>query len=285
MHILITGARGRLGSRLLHTLAAAHHVSGYDLPELDISDWAALRAAVRAAAPQVVINAAAWTDVDGCARDPQKALLMNGYAAQNVALAAAEVGAAVVQVSTNEVFDGQGRHPCDEYAPCAPINPYGYSKWAGEQGVRQVNPRHYIVRTAWLFAHGGRNFIQAILGAARAGKPLRVVIDEVANPTFNDDLAAAIADLIETGRYGTYHLVNEGAASRYAFARYTLELAGLGAVPLEPISLAQWPRPSTPPRYAPLLNTAAAQMGIRLRPWQAAVADFLRQAGEMPATG
>ena len=103
-----------------------------------------------------------------------------------------------------------------------PINAYGYSKWYGERALARVNPRHYIVRSAWLFAHGGRNFLQAILGAARAGKPLRVVTNEVANPTYTNDLAAAIARLIETERFGIYHLVNEGAVSRWRLARYAL---------------------------------------------------------------
>lgn len=231
MKIFITGAAGRLGSKLSALLAGKHEVTGYDLPELDIADFNAVREKLLPAQPDVVLHPAAWIDVDGCAREPERAVRINGLGAQNVALAAAEVGAAMLYVSSNEVFDGKLNRPYLEYDRCAPVNPYGYSKWVGEQAVAQVNPCHYIVRTSWLFAHGGRNFIQAILGAAQAGKPLRIVTDEVANPTYNDDLAEAIVALIQTRRYGTYHLVNEGSVSRYEFARYALDRAGYADTP------------------------------------------------------
>ncbi len=279
MTILITGAAGKLGSTLLQQLQDQQQVIGTDLPELDISDFAATRAFIAQHQPSVVIHVAAWTDVDGCARDPQRAIRINGFGAQNVAIAAAAIGAAIVYISSNEVFDGTQRRPYYEYDRCQPINPYGYSKWVGEQAVAQVNPRHYIVRTAWLFAHGGRNFIQAILGAAQANKPLKIVIDEIANPTYTDDLATALVALIATGRYGTYHLVNEGAVSRYEFGRYALERAGFGALPIERITRTEWQRPSTPPIYAGLANLAAASVGITLRPWQAAVDAFLQREG------
>jgi len=278
---LVIGAAGRLGRRLMGLLgdeALGVDISGAERT-LDITDWQATRRLLEDTRPQVVIHAAAWTDVDGCAREPQRANLINGIGAQHVAAASARVGAEMVYISTNEVFDGQAQRPYGEYDPCAPINPYGYSKWLGEQGVRDVQPRHYIVRTAWLFAHGGRNFIQAILGAAQAGKPLRVVIDEIANPTANDDLAEAVVRLVATGRYGTFHLVNEGAVSRYGFARYALDRAGYGQTPIAPISRHEWPRPSTPPAYAALDNAAAASLGVTLRPWQQAVDAFLRAEG------
>lgn len=283
MRILVTGAAGRLGSRLVENLSAAHSVAGADVAEFDITDFAATQAFVRRVQPDIVLHPAAWTDVDGCARDPEQAIRSNGFGAQNVALAAAAVGAAVLYVSSNEVFSGQASRPYREYDPTAPANPYGYSKWVGEQAIQHVNPCHYIVRTAWLFAHGGRNFIQAILGAAQAGKPLRVVVNEVANPTYNDDLAAAIARLIETERYGVYHLVNEGACSRYDFARYALDRAGYAATPITPISSQMWPRASTPPDYAPLDNLAGRLVGVTLRPWREAVAAFLEREGLLRA--
>ncbi|MCS6836886.1 MAG: dTDP-4-dehydrorhamnose reductase [Anaerolineae bacterium] len=278
---LVIGASGRLGRSLMSLLGEQALGVGMSntSPTLDITDWQAVRRLLEEVRPQVVIHAAAWTDVDGCARDPQRARLINGIGTQHVAAASARVGAELVYISTNEVFDGQAQQPYGEYAPCAPINPYGYSKWLGEQGVRAVQPRHYIVRTAWLFAHGGKNFIQAILGAAQAGKPLRVVIDEIANPTYNDDLAAAILRLIPTGRYGTFHLVNEGAVSRYGFARYVLDQVGHNQTPITPISRQEWPRPSTPPPYAALENAAAASLGVTLRPWQQAVNAFLHAEG------
>jgi dTDP-4-dehydrorhamnose reductase len=227
----------------------------------------------------MVLHPAAWTDVEGCAREPEKAVLINGFGAQHVAIAAAEVGAAVLLVSTNEVFDGKNGEPYRECDPTNPINPYAYSKWVAEQVVQWHNPRHYIVRTAWLFAHGGSNFIHAILNAAKAGRTLRVVSNEVGNPTYNDDLAEAIAALIGTGRYGIYHLTNEGACSRYTFARYCLDRAGYVDVPVEKIVGAEWPRLSIPPAYSALHNQAGRHLGITLRPWREAVDVFLEREG------
>lgn len=279
MRILVTGAAGRLGGRMVEVLRSAHSVVGADMAEFDLTDFAAAQAFVSAAHPDVVIHPAAWTDVDGCARDPEQAIRVNGFGAQNVALAAAQVGAAFLYVSSNEVFSGQASRPYREYDPTAPINPYGYSKWVGEQAIQHVNPRHYVVRTAWLFAHGGRNFLQTIIGAAKAGKPLRVVVNEVANPTYNDDLAVAIARLIETGRFGIYHFVNQGACSRYDFARYVLDRAGYADTPITPITSQMWPRASTPPEYAPLDNLAGKLAGITLRDWREAVDAFLAKEG------
>jgi dTDP-4-dehydrorhamnose reductase len=278
MRILVTGAMGRLGGRLVEILTPRHEaVQGVDIPDFNIADWEAASAYTAAFKPDIVLHPAAWTDVDGCAREPERAIAINGLGAQNMALAATQVGAAFLYVSSNEVFDGKHTRPYNEYDLTNPINPYGYSKWVGEQAISRANPRHYIVRTAWLFAHGGKNFIQAILNGAKAGKSLRVVVNEVANPTYNDDLADAIAKLIDTQRYGIYHFVNEGACSRYAFARYILDQTGYASTPITAISASEWPRPSTPPVYSSLSNLAGRSVGITLRPWQAAVDAFLEK--------
>lgn len=285
MKILVTGAAGRLGSKLLTVLAArGHEVTGADIVgdhviRLDIGDFETTRKFVVDFNPQVIVHPAAWTDVDGCAKDPEKAIAINGFGTQHVAVAAANIGAAVLYVSSNEVFDGRTGRPYREYDVTNPINPYAYSKWVGERALLSVNPKHYLVRTAWLFAHGGKNFIQAILNAAQAGKRLRVVSDEVGNPTYNDDLAESIGKLVETGRYGIYHFVNEGACSRYEFARYFLDKVGFKDSAVEKIATAQWQRISVPPAYGALINLAGRHIGITLRPWQEAVDDFLAKEG------
>lgn len=280
MRIFVTGAKGKLGARLVDTLTAQQHtVSGADLDTLDVTDWHALRARLHDERPDLVIHAAAWTDVDGCARDPQRAAQVNGLGAQNVAAAAHELGAWMVYISSNEVFDGLARRPYMEYDTPSPANPYGYSKLVGERGVTAVNPRHMIIRTSWLFAHGGRNFIHSIINAAREGRALRVVTDEVANPTYNNDLADAISQLIGHERAGTYHLANAGAVSRYDFARYVLDSAALNHIAIERITRHQYPRPSTPPLYSGLENLAAAALGVVLRDWRAAVDAFLTREG------
>lgn len=278
MRILVTGAAGRLGSQLVTTLNARNHeVIGCDTGEFDIADFHATKTAISDIKPDLVIHPAAWTDVEGCAQDPEKAVLINGFGTQHVALAAAAVGAAMMYISTNEVFDGSAIRPYREYDVTHPINPYGYSKWVGEQALMHINPRHYIVRIAWMFSHGGKNFVQSILAAAAANKPLRVVLNEVANPTYTNDAAQAIAALAETERFGIYHFVNEGACSRFEFARYVLDRAGYADTHIEPISASEWKRLSTPPTYAAMENCAGKLLGITLRPWQQAVDAFLER--------
>ncbi len=275
MKILLTGAAGNLGRALSQQLADQHEVIGAASHQPDVSDYAACRALLEAVAPDILLHPAAWTDVNGCARDPQKALRINGVGTHNLAALTANMGIPILYVSTNEVFDGAQSQPYTEYDLTNPINAYGYSKCYGERAVAQLNPRHYIARTAWLFAHSGRNFIQAILAAATAGKALRVVTNEVANPTYCNDLAAAIAQLIKSERYGIYHLVNQGAVSRWHFARFLLDEAGFAQMPIQRISRQEWSRPSLPPEYTALANIAGASIGIQLRPWQESVRAFL----------
>ncbi len=277
MKILITGAKGRLGGLLVGQLRAGHDVVGLGKAELDITDFDAVKAIVHEYQPDLVIHPAAWTDVNGCAENPEKAIAINGFGTQNLAVATAQIGSGILYVSSNEVFDGKSTSPYREYDRTQPINPYGYSKWLGEEAVRTLNVKHYVVRTAWLFAHGGRNFIQAILGAMEADKPLRVVINEVANPTYTNDVAEAIAKLIETERYGVYHFVNAGFCSRWNFARYVLDQADYADVPIAKITSQEWKRPSTPPEFCALANLAGKGIGIELRVWQEAVDDFLEK--------
>jgi len=279
LKVLITGGKGRLGTALAAQMQPKHTVTSMDVADLDVTDYAATQHAIARAAPDVVIHCAAWTDVDGCARDPERAMVINGMGAGNVAAAAHDAGASVVYISSNEVFDGERNTPYHEYDRPNPTNPYGTSKHIGEQETARFNPCHIIVRTSWLFAHGGKNFMQSIIGAAEANKPLRVVVDEVAHPTYTDDLAVGVAQLAEIGRPGVYHLVNSGAASRWQFARTVLNMAGFANTPIAQISRTEWPRPSKPPRNTHLANVNAAHLGVTLRPWQRAVEAFLQREG------
>lgn len=274
MRVFITGIRGQLGRVLAETLTG-HQVSGVDLPECDIIERSQITIAISEAAPDVVIHCAAMTDVDGCARDPQAAYRANGLGTQNVALACQTNGAAMLYVSTNEVFDGSAERPYLEFDAPNPINPYGRSKLAGEWYTRHLLTRFYIARTAWLYAPGGRNFPHRIIQLADERGRLQVVTDEVGSPTYVADLAQAIVQLIRSEQYGIYHLVNAGSCSRFDFAREILRLTGRSAVPVEPTTLAAFQRDSTPPPYAPLANVAGAAIGVQLRPWQAALAEFL----------
>ena len=276
MRVLITGGSGQLGTALQPALA------DYDLivttkADLDITERGAVFTAVANAHPDVLIHCAAYTNVDGCAQDPELAYRVNGLGTQNVALACQHFGVVMVHVSTNEVFAGDNPAGYEEWMPLNPANPYGRSKAAAEVHVRHLLNRFYVVRTAWLYAPGGRNFIHAILDRARQTGKLRVVADEVGNPTYVKDLAQAIGRLITTGQYGVYHLVNAGACSRWAFANEIVRLAGLENVSNTPILGKEFKRASTPPPYAALHNVAGAAIGIELRPWQEALAEYMEE--------
>ncbi len=296
MRVAVTGAGGRLGRALVAALEDAPFTGPlgpipWGRDAFDLDEPAGVGALLDRDRPEVVVHAAAWTDVDGCAREPDLAVARNGDATGILAAAAAERGIDLIVVSTNEVFDGrrddgQGYGPDD--AP-SPINPYGASKLAGEDAARESYGRGGsalgIVRTAWLFGPPGNDFPAKILAAAArardAGEPLRLVADEVGSPTFTQDLAEAIVELIaESAIEGTHHLVNSGAASRAEWGREVLRQAGVD-IATQDVPAATWPRASTPPAWAVLAPTPLPG-GEPLRPWQRALADrmpeLLREA-------
>lgn len=280
MRIVITGHKGQLGRRL-QIAFAEHQLLGLDLPEDDITS-PAISTRITDLHPDLVVHAAAYTDVDGCETNPDLAFRVNAVGTQNVALGAQRAGAAMLYVSTNEVFDGTRRELYREWDLVNPICVYARSKAAGEQIVRDLmGGRFYIARVAWLFGPGGNNFITKILAGAEKHGALKVASDEFGNPTYAPDVAIAMARVATTGRYGIYHLTNAGFCSRYEFAREALRLAGRADLPITPILSADWPRPSRPPLHAVLANTAAAALGIMLRPWQEAVEEYVSQWGSV----
>ncbi len=291
MRIAVTGANGRLGRALIAALEESPFTGPFGpiawpraLFDLDAPDAAAALARDQ---PDLVVHAAAWTDVDGCARDPALALRRNGDATGLLARACVERGVDLVVVSTNEVFDGRrtdgaGYRPDDATDP---INPYGLSKLAGERAARNAYARTAqpggalgIARTAWLYGPPGDDFPSKILAAAEraaaAGEPLKLVADEVGSPSYTLDVADAIVELLGAAAVaGTHHLVNTGQASRADWAREVLRQAGLD-VATEDVPASTWPRASTPPSWAVLTPTPLPG-GEPLRPWPAALADYL----------
>ena len=271
MRIFITGNRGQLGRELMRA-RSAHTVDGGDLPEFDVTDAGATRRTIEAARPDIVIHSAALTDTRLCEDDPDLAHRVNGLGTRNVALACRDSGAALVYVSTNEVFDGlRGESYVESDAP-NPVNAYGRSKLEGEEEAQALVDRHYIVRTAWLYG-SGRDFPSKILAAASRQAELTVVTDEIATPTLAGDLAEAIARLLESQDFGVYHFTNSGACSRYEWAREVLRLAGRSDVALKPTTLAEYNAYPPKPPYTALRNEAGARLGITLRPWQEALAE------------
>ncbi len=276
MRILITGGGGHLATAL-QTELNQHELFAFPRAELDITDKEAVFSAVSTTSPDLIIHTAAYTNVDGCAKDPEYAYKVNGLGTQNVALACQQFGTALVHISSNEVFAGDNPAGYEEWMPRNPVNAYGRSKAAAESHVQNLLTRYYIVRAAWLYAPQGRNFIHAILERARQTGQLRVVSDEVGNPTYTQDVAKAIRQLIETEQYGIYHFVNCGSCSRWEFANEILRLAGLTNVTNTPILGKEFKRPSTPPPYCALHNIAGKAIGIELRPWQEALADYFSE--------
>ncbi len=276
MRILITGGLGQLG-RALQKILVQHDLAIADLPEVDICERSSFEKAATRFQPDLIIHCAAYTDVDGSARDPAFAFRVNALGTQNVALTCQEIGCDLAHISTNEVFSGRRPDGYEEWMAPDPINPYGRSKAAAEFFVKTILQRYYIVRTAWLYGPGGRNFIHAILKRAQETGEIRVVTDEIGNPTYVKDLAGAISELVTTKQYGIYHFVNEGACSRWTFANEILHQVGLDQVRNTPILTRDYRRASTPPLFGALLNIAGKAIGISLRPWQVALAEFMAE--------
>ena len=276
MRIAITGATGQLGGALCAALAPGHEVIPLGHDQLELGSAATVDQIVATGA-DLVIHPAAFTNVDGCARDPLHAYTINGLGTRFVALACRRLKAPLVYISTNEVFAGDATRPYFEYDQTGPINAYGRSKLAGELAIREVLDRFSIVRVAWLFG-GARNFVRTVLrlAASAPAEGLRMVADEVGSPTYAADVADAVVRLVALGDcFGSYHFVNDGATSRYAFARAILDQAGYGELPITPLALGEYQRDSTPPTYTPLANVAGAALGLTLRPWEEALGAYL----------
>jgi dTDP-4-dehydrorhamnose reductase len=245
----------------------------------DIADGPALSKVVAASAPELVIHAAAYTDVDGAERDPARAEAVNAAGSRHVAQAARAVGAHLVAVSTDFVFAGDGGAPYGEDAGPAPVSVYGRTKLAGERAVLEIGPRFAVARTAWLYGGPGKHFPRTVLTVLRDRGRMEVVADERGSPTFAGDLAVALVELAAAGGAGLFHLVNEGSASRFELARAVAASAGLPVDLVRPTTsaefLARYQLPARRPADSTLANHRADALGIRLRPWPEAVAEYV----------
>lgn len=276
MRILVSGSKGMLGTDLVRVLAPGHTVIGVDLDELDITNRQAVRDQVIALAPDVLINVAAYTDVDGSEQQEDVAFRVNADGAANLALACRAGRVRLIHVSTDYVFDGKKKRPYCEEDPPNPLGVYGRSKWEGERKIREILPAACLIRTAWLYGKAGKNFVEAILAQANEKKRLRVVDDQRGSPTYTVDLAAALRQAAERDLKGTYHVTNQGSCSWLEFAEKILELAQKKGVEVEPISTEELGRPAPRPENS-VLDCGKFQKatGKRLRPWPEALKDYL----------
>ena len=266
-----------LGSALLDLAPAGVPALGVDLPDGDLSQLEGARLALAPHRPSVVIHCAAYTDVDGCTRDPQRAFLHNATASQYVAVVCRELGARLLALSTDYVFDGTKGSPYTEQDLPNPLNPYGESKLAAERLIAQEWPDHLIVRTQWLYGPGGKNFVAAMVARARAGGELRVVADQWGSPTYTRDLARGLWQAALSPARGIVHLTNAGVATWADLAAAALRAADRGDLPIQRISAADWPTPTVRPRYSVLDNQRWVRLGFTPLPrWEAAVEDYVR---------
>ncbi|MBI2845673.1 MAG: dTDP-4-dehydrorhamnose reductase [Chloroflexi bacterium] len=273
MRVAITGAGGQLGRSLL-AIFGDEETLALTKADLDIrSDQAAERLA--ALRPDLVIHTAAMTDVDECELHPDEAFEINSQGTQRVAQACQKIRAPLVYISTDYVFDGQRAEPYPEDYPPRPINVYGRSKLEGEKQIQDLLTQFYIVRSAWLYGPGNKNFVEKTLRRAEGQPEMHMVTTQVGSPTYTWDLAAGIRRLLAHNDYGIFHLTNSGYCSRYQWARKILELAGKSDYPLHPST--EYQRPAQPPLHAILANIKAAALGITLRPWEEALAAYFRE--------
>jgi dTDP-4-dehydrorhamnose reductase len=275
MKVLVTGAAGMLGRDVMLAAGnAGHDVVGFGRAELDITAPAALAKKFELERPDVVINCAAWTDVDGAEAEEQAAFAVNGTGAGNVAAAAAKVGASVVYVSSDYVFDGAKAAPYVESDQVAPLSAYGRTKLAGEEATIAANKRHFVVRSAWLFGIGGPNFVETMLRLAASGNEVLVVRDQVGSPTYTWHLAYGIVRLIEGIEFGIHHMAAAGQCSWYEFAREIFEQAKVECKVLS-ITTEEFGRPAPRPPFSAL--TSQREHAIRLPSWQDGLAGYLAQ--------
>jgi dTDP-4-dehydrorhamnose reductase len=272
LKILIAGAHGQLGTCLANSLRR-HQVVSLGRDELDITRLCQIHRVLKREQPDLVINAAAFNDVDGAESQITSAYGANALGPQDLAAETGELGIPLVHVSTDYVFDGSSNRPYDEHDLPNPLSVYGASKLAGEIAVRRLNPQHYIVRTAWLFWESGKGFVLTMCSNA-SGPVVRVANDQIGSPTYVPHLADAIARLIETGAYGTYHLAGSGGVSRWELLSEVFGLLNI-STPLRAVSYRVFSRGARRPRYSVL--TSVQEPRIMLPPWQEGIAEFARR--------
>lgn len=273
-----------LGSDLLRAIynRPGYIAMGLTRQDADITDPDKITRAIVELKPDVVIHCAANTDVDGCQLKPESAFSVNALGTRNVALACQRAGAAMVYISTDYVFDGTKTEPYLEWDRTAPINVYGHSKLAGEWYTASLLDRFYIVRSSWLYGKNGKSFVTTILKLAQERKRLSVVTDQIGSPTYTPDLAMKLVEIVESGRFGIYHVTNSGHCSWYDFARKIIQYAGLYDAEVIPIKSSEFPTPTRRPANSVLRNLALELEGIQLlRPWQEALADFLNEISDL----
>ena len=275
MKILITGSSGMLGHDLTEVLKDKHELILTTSKTLDITDKNGVIDFIYENNPDIVINSAAYTDVDGCETNQELAYSVNGEGVKNLAIACNEIGCPLVQISTDYVFNGKNERPWVEEDEVDPISVYGKSKLKAEEAILEILDKYFIVRTAWLYGINGKNFPKTMLELAQNHSQITVVYDEVGSPTYTPDLASKIAELIESDCYGIYHITNSDSCSWCEFSRYIFEIAGCD-VEVIPVTASEFARPAPRPSYSVLENKNLIKNGFKpLRSYKEAIKEYI----------
>jgi len=285
MKIAVIGANGQVGSNLVQVLSTKNNVVALTHEDMDITDLATTREALLKLRPDIVINTAAYHKTDECEDNPEKSFLVNSIAVRNLALICKEIDSILVHYSTDYVFDGTKNQPYTEDDEPNPLNVYGVSKLAGEIFVRNILDKHFIIRTSGVFGkakkEGKENFVSRMIKLARERGSLKIVNDQVFSPTYARDLAEKTAELIQTGKYGTYHITNSGQCSWYELAKTEFELVKL-KVEVKPVKSNEFPAKARRPMFSVLENRKLKEIGLKdLRHWKEALTAYLKEIGEI----
>lgn len=276
MKVLITGSNGMLGHDLIDVLDGKHELIKTTSKSLDITDEDKVKEYIVNENPDIVINSAAYTDVDGCETNEEMAYKVNGEGVKNLALACKVVDCPLVHISTDYVFNGENSKPWMEDDEVGPISIYGKSKLQGEEAIESILDKFFIIRTSWLYGINGGNFPKTMLELAKTHDTLTVVTDEIGTPTYTLDLAQAIAELIETEYYGIYHITNSDYCSWFDFAKYIFEVKNID-VNVVPVTAEEFARPASRPHYSVLNNSNWVNNGFKpLRNYKEAIKDYLK---------
>jgi len=281
--LLVIGAKGMLGRDLVNTLRFSFRpdqdweILGWDIDEIDIQEENTTVTKIESIQPQIVINIAAYTDVDGCESNEEKAFAVNAEGMKHVALGALRCSAKVVYLSTDYVFDGEKKEPYEEEDPPHPLNVYGRSKLKGEQYVQELMEDSLIIRSQWLYGRHGKNFVSSILREAREKRVVSIVDDQTGLPTYTVDLATAISALIQRRARGIFHVANSDPCTWFTFGQAILKLSGMMEVKVIPISTKELGRPAARPLYSVLsTQKLRREISMTLRPWSQALREYVK---------
>ncbi len=278
--LLITGSNGMMGKALVERLSKKYSIKAITREDSDITDLNTITKVITKIKPDIVIHTAAYTKVDDCESNSIHAYKVNAIGARNVAMACQKIDAIMVYISTDYVFDGTKGSPYIEFDAANPISIYGKTKLAGEEFVRQILNRFYIIRTSWLYGEGGVNFVDTIINKAKTEKELKIVNDQRGSPTYTKDLADKIGEIISRERYGIYHVTNSGSCSWFEFAKKIVDISNIGPIRLIPIKSSELNRPAKRPANSVMQNFMLELEGIPLlRSWDEAVREYIEKTG------